>query len=244
MRWKNAHKRRKRKLGRAPFAHADLAHFVACNRFAASLEGHTLRVAGSAFFRPFFYKLKDRLLSIYARPCGYALQHWTSRGYDAYDDIGIRDAAHHYHILERFKLAGRVFHRPTTHFYYVNTVTEYYKKSAGFERYEAQCVERIEDKKEIKTGLPTAAQALFSLFRLLRRYGQPTCAGTASAPRTRTITGNYESERIQEEMLREIQARAPLEVQCDWCLKRTRLANSNSFDGHTFCTACFYKVRK
>jgi hypothetical protein len=262
MRIKTANKRRKRKLFGATLRASVAARVALCNRFAASEGAYRVTFytavnfgvgydnsyqAASAIregkpigyhFKGIFYALKDRLMDRYGKPKGLTLQHWTSyaEGYD-YGE-GMKDGAHHYHILERVKFGKRILHRPTGHFSFSNNLTDYYKETVGFDEIKKQCVERIEGKKRITRNVPDEREARAALYWLLRRYGKLLMQPATPRPKPRVVTGDYMHDcYVRAAIQREIE-RNGTDIQCHWCLKIKKGVEMSKIDGHEFCSDC------
>ena len=70
--------------------------------------------------REAFYPTKDLILKLFAKPCGYDLQLFPCWGCDDCAGQGWSDSwdtcggsgTHHGFILDRYRLGGRIFHRP------------------------------------------------------------------------------------------------------------------------------------
>jgi hypothetical protein len=153
-----------------------------------------------------------------ASPAGLALQHWTSDAYDYGDyDGGIKDGCNHYHILERSRLKGRIYHKPTGHFYWSNDVSEDYKKTAGYDEIRGRCVERLEGKKRVTRDVPEKAAAFHALKALWRRYR--FLSERPKEPKPRVQVGNYYSDQWERRAVEERAERAKRQVQCHYCLQ-------------------------
>lgn len=231
---------------------ADFRRFVLCNRFAASDEGRMTRALlvypGGEVHRGYpaaFYSIKDRIMGAYGKLLGYSLQTWTSYASDYGDyDGGIRDGASHQHVLERVRLGGRTYHRPTNHFCYDNNVSGYFKKSVGFEALKAQCTETLKGKKKVTHRVPDKAGALDALRRLARRYGR---LSLIEKPRPRIVSGDWYADMLNAQAAREhaeaLARRAASPVQCHWCLRIFSGGEMSRIDGHEFCAECVPKLR-
>lgn len=266
-RLKTLHRRRRRKLFGPTIPRADVGLLILCNKFAPSRDAYTVvytspRDFGAGYynsyrahwdkregkplrydFKRLFYALKDAVMDVYGRPVGYACQHWTSYAEDYYGDVGEADGCHHYHILERVRVGGKVFHRPTGHFDFYNNVTDYYKHTVGFGEMRKRCVETLEGRKrEQKYAMPDPAAALAALTRLVKRYGH-LLPREREQERPRVVTGNYMMDSIERGLQSErakLAARA--EVQCHYCLKTFTGAEVSRIEGHDFCAPCKAKA--
>lgn len=204
-RLKTLHRRRRRKVNGPTLPRADFNRFTLCNRFAASAEGRSMIVGpppdGSRFplyFPDAFYSIKDRIVHRFGRPAGLALQHWTSYAFDYGDyDGGMKDGCHHYHILERTRLRGRVYHKPTGHFSWSNEISEDYKRTVGFDEMRKRCVERLEGKKRITRAVPSKSEAFHALKALWRRYR--FLPERPKEPKARASAGRRGAEAEREE---------------------------------------------
>jgi hypothetical protein len=247
-RLRTLNRRRRRKTNGPMLKPADFARFTLCNRFAASSEGRMLIVGpppeGGHYalrFPEAFYTLKDRILHRYGRAAGLALQHWTSYAHDYGDyDSGLKDGCHHYHILERTRLRGRIYHKPTGHFYWSNEVSEDYKRTVGFDELKEQCVERLEGKKRVTRAVPDKREAFHALKVLWRRFR--FLPERPAEPKPRVQVGNYYGEHWARRMEIERQERAAMDVKCHYCLKEFKGSETARIDGHEFCATCKAKA--
>lgn len=246
MRWKKANQNKRRDGSRFP--KADFRLFVLCNRFAASVDGRMLMGErwSSPRYKDWFYALKDRLMDRFGKPCGLALQYWTSYAYDYHDDYGFKDGAHHYHILERVSLCGRIFHRPTGHFSYSNDVTEYYKETAGFDLVKVQCVEKLIGKKEITRNIPSSLEAVNALMKLRSKYAQLLQEPTKEREQPRIIKGNHQDYVREQGVMREAHGVGDSghPRQCHFCLQDRLSMALARYDGHDICLDCASKIIK
>lgn len=245
-RLRTLHRRKRRKSGGPSLPPTDFRRFTLCNRFAASAEGRALvvgerdglyRFSRAVYFPDAFYSLKDRIVHRFGKPAGLALQHWTSFAFDYSDyDGGMKDGCDHYHILERTRLKGRIYHKPTGHFYWSNNLSEDYKQTVGFDAMKKQCVERLEGKKRVTRAVPEKATALRALATLRKRYGR--LPERPREPKPPVYAGNWYGEMISREAAREREERAKRRVQCHYCLQTFGGLEVENIDGHDFCNAC------
>jgi hypothetical protein len=179
----------------------------------------------------------------YGKPKGYALQEWTSRAYDGWDDeYGTKDGATHRHILERVKLGPLRLHRPTGHFSYTNEVSEYYKHSVGFDALAAICVEKFNGKKHITRNIPAEREALAALAWLMRRYKALYDLPEKPQSRLRVVTGNHYGDYLSAQHWREREERATAEIECKWCTKKKLGSEMTWYGGHDICVECCKKI--
>jgi hypothetical protein len=242
MRWRTLNKRRTRQRHGPALPSAALKRIALCNRFAATTAARGLLFSRD-WYRTVFYRLKDRLMDRYGKPKGYALQEWTSRAYDGWDDDhGVKDGATHRHILECVKLGRLMLHRPTGHFAYTNEVSEYYKHTLGFDALAAICVEKFNGKKHITRNIPTEREALAALAWLMRRYKALYDLPEKSQPRLRVVTGNSYDDYMNARHRRAREERATAEIECHWCTKKKLGWEMTWIGGHDICLACAEKI--
>lgn len=243
-RLKTLHRRKRRKANGPTLPRADFRRFTLCNRFAASSEGRVMLVGpppeGERYalrFPEAFYAIKDRIIHRFGRPAGLALQHWTSYAEDFSDyDGGMKDGCHHYHILERTRLRGRIYHKPTGHFYWSNDLSEDYKRTDGYDELREQCVERLEGKKRVTRNVPAKREAFHALKALWRRYGR--LPQRPAQPKPYVRRGNWYSEMWARRAAEERAERAKSRVQCHYCLETFGGLEVERIGGHNFCNAC------
>lgn len=246
------HKRRKRKLFGSKIPDGLIRRLALCNRFAASDEGRSLMLYSRVLephrmsFKDAFYDVKDRLLSRYGKPKGYALQSWESERYSWYDDYST--TAYHSHILEIFKIGKLILHRPTGHFSY-STDDDYYKRSVGFRELADKCVQRINGKKKIKTHTITESQAKFALSWLIKLAIFKLDLPATETVKPKVISGDYYQDYLDKQHKKEQaereKARAELAdtiVLCDWCKCEFKYSEMKRTFDRAFCAECVSKV--
>jgi hypothetical protein len=226
---------------------ADFQRFTICNRFAASAEGRSMivgpppdRYAGPLRFPDAFYSIKDRIIHHFGRQVGLALQHWTSDAYDYSYNEEMEGGCDHYHILERTRLRGRTYHKPTGHFSWSNCLSEDYKETVGFDEMKARCVERIEGKKRVTRAVPDRSEAFHALKKLWKRYAR--LHEPAREPKPRVHVGNYFNERMSRAYAEERAKRAATRVRCNGCMLTFGGLEVEKVEGYDYCAECRAKI--
>jgi len=154
----------------------DVSHLVRCNAAIGRLSR----------YKKLFFALKDRLLHTYGHRDGYDLQEWNDYGFDSPcygrdwctckpSDPGYMGScdiyAWHCHILERWVLGGKVFHRPTGEFYYAKNHLPVSKESPGYSALRKACSDHIKGRKRYWRSTIPRAEVWTSLKYLLDRFG-------------------------------------------------------------------------
>jgi hypothetical protein len=253
--WTNAHRKTRRKCFGQQLPKRDFARLKLINRYAASED--CPRVA-----RERIYNLKDLLMQKFGRVVGLVLQHWTT-GYCDWDDDDhyVRDCCHHYHVLRCVRIGGKILHRPTGHFKFVNDETEYYKVTVGYEEMADKCTQRIEGRKsEQMKSVPDKAEAAQAYAQLMRRYRHlwTQSCNWPTEPQLQVRKGNYCHEeemrfRTPSGLIRRPgrngfgkaanEHREQLkDFQCHWCHATKPGIEQHEVAGHLICDTCRPKL--